>query len=614
MLKKEWNELIVQSLIITGILCLFPGLLILLRLLPGLTYAEVFFPCFQFGLFSWAFFLGASFLSSDRLQRGVVYLLSLPYSRLKLLSFKALPRLSVLLLFYGVYMVIVSLWGADLTAISFISFSLIYFLLFVIALSVSVCSENFLVLFFTTLFGLVAFWGLQLVFILAGLRLKGYTSYEFNIRMFFNGELDDFLARLIIGATVLLLVPVLISFVWAFTRFDARPLSVFNKRYLVRLAGIFVLGTAAALLFAYQTTDIGDTSYYLTHDHKVIRVRNYSRVKISSQDSEHTLSGPFFYPYSYLEIGDAVFYKTFQGIDRLSLKDFSRENIYALPPGRNFRYSFGFYAETLVIMTRKKDYSDPRLELLDLQTRTLKSISLEDDSLSELRLPRILGTDSVQGERFWLLAGIYSRPLWHVFRIWESGRIEKVIETRKTPSYVNHMLLIYTDTEILFSRDLGNGFENEHTLPNPESYIFNLDYRYRTDLGKEPATEIYGQGRSRESLQQRNSARYARLDLVDFRLEPLEELALYPHFVGPDEYYCLEVPELGSGPSDVRLHRLEKGRLSSSVVIYPDMDFKDYEENVYFQFFAGGFVAQRKGRVSIYAFPDLTELKFKGLN
>ena len=332
MLKKEWNEIIVQSLISMGIACLFPGLLILIRALPGLTYAEAFFPMFQFCLFFWAFFLGASFLSSDRRQRGVVYLLSLPYSRLRLFIFKALPRFSVLLLVYGLFIMSVSLWGKNLAAIPMISFSLIYFLLFVISLSVSACSDNFLVLFFTTLFGLVAFWGLQLLFIQAGLWLKGYTFYEFDIRTFFNSELDGFLVHLLPGTAVLLLVPVLIAFVWAFTKFDARPVSVFNKRYLARLAGIFVLGTAAALLYAYQTTDIGDTTNYLTRDHKVIRIRNYSRVKIFSQHSEHTLSGSFFYPYSLYEIGDSVFYRTFQSIDRLSMNDLSRENLYALPP------------------------------------------------------------------------------------------------------------------------------------------------------------------------------------------------------------------------------------------------------------------------------------------
>lgn len=239
-----------------GIACLYPGLLILIRLVPDATYAGLFFPIFQFGMFFWAFFLGASFLSSDRNQRGVVYLLSLPYSRIQLFMFKALPRFSVLLLFYGLFVLSVSLWGKDLTAISMLSFSLIYFVLFVISLSISACSDNFLVLFFIALFGLVAFWGLQLLFILAGLWLKGYTFYEFDIHTFFSGELDGFLVHIIPGTAVLLLAPLLIAFVWAFTKFDARPLSVFNKRYLARLAGIFVLGTAAALLYAYLTTGL----------------------------------------------------------------------------------------------------------------------------------------------------------------------------------------------------------------------------------------------------------------------------------------------------------------------------------------------------------------------
>jgi hypothetical protein len=71
MLRKEWHDLFRQSLFFIAGVSMLPALLILFRIIPDLSYPEVFFPVCQFSLFFWAFFLGASFLASERYQGGL---------------------------------------------------------------------------------------------------------------------------------------------------------------------------------------------------------------------------------------------------------------------------------------------------------------------------------------------------------------------------------------------------------------------------------------------------------------------------------------------------------------------------------------------------------------
>ena len=96
MLKKEISETLKQSVFFIAAALLIPGICLIFI---NQTYLEIFFPCFQFGLFFWALLMGNFIFSLDRGQRGIEYLLSLPFSRLQIIGMKVLPRISALIIF-----------------------------------------------------------------------------------------------------------------------------------------------------------------------------------------------------------------------------------------------------------------------------------------------------------------------------------------------------------------------------------------------------------------------------------------------------------------------------------------------------------------------------------
>ena len=130
MLRKEWHDLFRQSLFFIAVAIIFPAFLILFRILSDMTFLEAFFPICQFWLFFWAFFQGASVLASERHQGGMIYLLSLPYSRLRLLQLKLLPRFTSVLALFFLYYILHLTWGRDFVALPIFAFAVIYFAIF----------------------------------------------------------------------------------------------------------------------------------------------------------------------------------------------------------------------------------------------------------------------------------------------------------------------------------------------------------------------------------------------------------------------------------------------------------------------------------------------------
>ncbi len=60
--------------------------------------------------------------------------------------------------------------------------------------------------------------------------------------------------------------------------------------------------------------EAGRTSYYLSEDHKMIKMHNLSRVKIYDGERRHTLDGPPLYFRPLFEIEGCVYVRTFLGI------------------------------------------------------------------------------------------------------------------------------------------------------------------------------------------------------------------------------------------------------------------------------------------------------------
>ena len=211
MLKKEINDVLKQTLIFIVFLFALPAFLVFTKIIAPehQPYFSVFFPIFQFGLLFWAFFMGVSMFSSERGQRGMEYLLSLPYSRYKIIGLKTLPRFLTILIFYVVFLIFYLGEGTNYAALALISFTTIYFSFYLISLSFSASSDNFLVLFVISLLSLFIYLWLGFFVLWLVVKAKGYIYYVVRVNPFIIGELDSIIVYLIPIVGFFILIPLL---------------------------------------------------------------------------------------------------------------------------------------------------------------------------------------------------------------------------------------------------------------------------------------------------------------------------------------------------------------------------------------------------------------------
>jgi ABC-type transport system involved in multi-copper enzyme maturation permease subunit len=176
MLKKEIISVLRQTFYFLVVVLALPEILLVTTIVRDQSYFQLFFPILQSGLLFWALFMGISLFSSEHGQRGMEYLLSLPYSRLHLIALKILPIAVVVLALYFVCFLLYAKGGGNAAALPHFSFTILYFALFCIALSYSASSDNFLVLFVFAVFTLFAYLGILSGIFWTTLQLKGYMN------------------------------------------------------------------------------------------------------------------------------------------------------------------------------------------------------------------------------------------------------------------------------------------------------------------------------------------------------------------------------------------------------------------------------------------------------
>ena len=213
MLKKEFNEVLIQTLLFVLAALLLPGLVIVSTLVTNASYFGVFFVIFQVGLLFWAMFIGASLFSFDRGQRGLEYLLSLPYSRLQIVGLKIIPRFGAILIVYLLYLILYNAGGKYFLIMFFAPFTAVYFVLFLIALSLSCISDNFVVLSAASVFSLFSYLGLFYLAYISGLLVRGIPLEEFGFAFsdLFASD-PGWMPGHILGVALALLLPFLTSF------------------------------------------------------------------------------------------------------------------------------------------------------------------------------------------------------------------------------------------------------------------------------------------------------------------------------------------------------------------------------------------------------------------
>jgi hypothetical protein len=617
MLGKESSEVIKQSLFFILGALFVPGFLLVTTIVRNQSYFQVFFPIFQVGLIFWAMFMGVSLFSSDRGQRGMEYLLSLPFSRLQLAVLKTIPRSMAVLFFYLVFLILYLRGGINVMALSFLSFTVIYFSLFLIALSLSASSENFIVLSIVSLFSLCVYLGVIYLIFWTAIKAKGYIYYQLEIRPFFAGqEFELGFIILLVPVIILLLLSPLLSFILSFKKFDMRPSRSYNKRFFKFLAPFFILGLIASFLIAYQGIRFEYSSYYLTQDHKLIGSNPYSRIKIYDRDKIYKIKGQLDLSSPSLEENEYVYYRSYPDeIFRLNISQHMIENFCEASRSKWIDWSIYKYEQTIAFIERtwrkKGRYAEPQLVLIDESSRKITRIGLDREPLKDYFYQAILGADRRGDKTFWLMRGVrdYRDKKLTIVRLWEDGKVELIGESEKWPCYVNKMLITCAGNEIIISKEKEGKFEPVRKIPNTEGFII-WKGRYREEkLNNIPLKEIYGRQIISSSDQQgkrKYTTKYVRLNLENFELEEIKDFKGDLLYFYPDDYYAFELDRV---MPKARFYELKEGKLNfiKELTAFNPRSYDSIE------IFKAGVVLKKGRKVRAYAFPDLKELKFKKL-
>ncbi len=607
MLQKEISDVLKQIAFFTAAVLLLPAVLIISKIIPDQSYFSVFFPLFQFGLIFWAFFMGSSLFSLERGQRGMEYLLSLPYSRLQLICFKILPRIIAVMIFFVAFWILYNSGGEDLAALPSVPFTFTYFSLFLISLSLSANSQNFLVLFVSSLFSLFICFELLSLVIFIAIRIKRIPYYRLNYRYFFTGGMDPYLTGFILLAAIVLLLPFLVSFVLSFKKFDIRPAKVYNKRYFKFFTPILTFCFIISVVFAYQGIDIGYKQYYLNRDLKLIESHLYSGTKVYEHNQVHKIKGDFDFSWPSLVDNEYVYQiahnkttRSYNKIIRLNTSDYTAEVLYEGPSERNIAWRLQKYDQTIAFVERKrkKDFHDIQLVLVDEASKEVTRIPLEYKLLEKSYYPIIIWTDKTEGKRFWLIS---TEKNWknQILRTWEDGRIENLGESQKAPCYVNHMLITYTEEDVIISMQKEGRFKTIQKIPNSQGFRFGTGY-WRADLNDITLKEIFGWKRGPKH------PIYAKLNLESFEIEEIGDTKGHLHYFSLDEYYFIEIDHVAS---EVKVYEYKEGKQN----LLKTFSFDTTDKRNRFRPCKGGIVFREGKKVRVYAFPDLKEIKFKKL-
>jgi hypothetical protein len=613
MRRKEWLDLLRQSLFFVVVVSLQPVFLILFRITPNASYLDVFFPVCQFSLFFLAVFLGASFLASERYQGAMTYMLTLPLSRLRLLRIKLMPRLVAALGFFLLFNLLLLAWGKDSTVLPLFAFPLVYFSLFFISLSLSACSENFLVLFFLSLFSLMVFLGMNILVVQAALKFRGYSLPDLVPVDFFVGDADMFLLRFIPFVAGFLILPAVLSFILSFRRLDVRPTRGFNKRFFRYLAPLMFLGLIGSMVSAYSGLHIRYRTYHLTRDHKLIESHFYSDVKVYDEKGMRKIENFRDYCWDCFEINGEVYGLREYGTDqivRIDPSEYTQEIVYRCNPGWKFHHRIMHQGRSLIFLTRKHDYTAKQLEILKVDSGDLAVIPLTPEILSPVSNEEIIAADEAGGRRFWLMLVRRNYQGLKIVRIWEDGETEQIAESTKRPCYVNGMLMTYTEDEILLSREKDGLFAAVHRIPNPSGFGFGAYYSHKQDLNNVLISELYGLKRVPQE-ETGGSRLFARLDLECLVIQEIGRFRGRPHFIGNDTHLYFD-EEIESGRPVFKAYRLRRGELEH-LRSFPGVRRveEDFERRV--DVLTQGLVIVQGTKVDVFAFPDLRELEFKKL-
>lgn len=602
MLKKEFREAGRQSLFFAFFILLCPAALSLLPVMSGMSYADFFFPAFQFGLFFWALFMGTSLFSTDKGQGGMEYLLSLPYSRLKTIGMKVLPRLASVLLFFLVYLILYLTNPDAAVAVPFFMFAPVFFSLFVLGLSLSASSDNLIILALGTFFLFAVHQSLVTLAVWAGAAVKGLRLRWLNLTPFLTETYDvtDWTAvGVVLFVTGLLLLPFLFSFLLSFRKYDLRPAGRHNRRF----AGFLGLFLVPFLAVSFVTSafllnvEWSDIIYHLTGDQKLIEsCPHYLKIHTKDKVLKAGRACTSFFEGFLIDEGRYV-YNFFAvtnndvGITRLDTSTGTCEVLFRKPYKKWGRWNAYKYGTKISLLS--PDVT--ALKVIDENTKDVQTIRFRHEYADHFRYPHVFGTGFSQGRRFWLVRFLAKES--PVLRLWDEGGVEEIAVSKGLPFYINDILFIHDKTKTKLFREKDARFEEAAVL----NTRFHTSWAAWQETAPPPLQKIYG----------RSGEKILRLDLETYELEEVlpaeKEKHYFIFFFSPNRFY-LEILDLKD--SIFSLYRLEE-KNAELIRTFTNTDSQKYLHRITLT--PGGVLVRRGKHIKAYGFPGLKELKFKRL-
>ncbi|MDD8013173.1 MAG: ABC-2 transporter permease, partial [Acidobacteriota bacterium] len=274
--RKEWREVGLQSLYfvlaVAGMVLLaLIGDLLNDRPLGGETIAIIL----GLLLMMFSMFMGLSPFAMDAKQKGMEYLLTLPYSRRRLLLIKFLPRLVVVILFYLAFAAFYGLAGNAAFGGGFTFFSLAYFALFFISFSLAVVHENFIIQSLWAGVALCGYLALCLYIVSLGFswKFKMPSAWVGN-RLWYDLAYDVPTLLSTIAVFLLMATPFVASLFLSFKKFDLKPARAFTRRQLLFFVPLLLLAFAASLGVTYFTqtsSNYSESDFFILKNNKLLK-------------------------------------------------------------------------------------------------------------------------------------------------------------------------------------------------------------------------------------------------------------------------------------------------------------------------------------------------------
>ncbi len=617
MLKKEFKEVFKQTLIlIISVFCLiFPIYLIASIFTKHIfVFSEYFLMFYQLFIFFFAFFLGISLFSKEIRNNGFEYLLTLPFTRTKLLLYKIVPRLISLTLLYLIYLVLLTFSKTDPFLISPVSFISLYFSLFFISTSLSVLRGNFV--------GNSIFTGLMFIFFLVASNLPPWLvireyfvpGESFKLRTFAVFDAFPFTPFSIVLLGFLISLPFIISHFYGFKAYDIRT----SRKYLKRFVSLLIPLILAGMILSYfvlQTSVEEQRNHYFITKKGIILKYNYSGTYAVSNEGNRKL--PDFYPnrrYLY-ETDNAVYLSVWHwennpggNIEKFDPAFETSENIYS-PPEKKFlgRNIYG-YKDTLIFLESSgKKYSwnrsfDNQIVFLNIKTGKVEKVKLPFDYL------RLGGVVESENKVLWI--GYYVENMGvTVYTISGSGSIKKILRSSDKPIFVNNTLITYEKGDIILGRFENKGYEfvKRFSLNDKLKFPFYLE---TADLNPKLLKFLYAQihkVRNYEKNYVEDPIEFISIDLNTYQLERFKIENIYRgslFYMSDGETIFTEY--FNNLKMEIKdIFKLEGQRM----ILLKAIDDPEKLARSNFGFLGNGFMTSKDDDIRFYQFPDLKEIK-----